>query len=112
MEVTFCDKRLKKLANDERRRVKELGYQMAKVYFRRITQLSDSESLEDVRFLPGHFHELSGDRKGQWACDLIQPYRLIFIPHENPIPKDQSGKYIWIEIKGVEIKEITNYHGK
>lgn len=43
---------------------------------------------------------------------LDQPYRLIFEPHEDPIPIDDNGKYIWIEIKGVEIKEITNYHGK
>lgn len=56
------------------------------------------------------YHELTGDRKGQWACDLDQPYRLIFEPHENPIPTDNSGKYIWLEIKGVEILEITDYH--
>jgi len=30
----------------------------------------------------------------------------------NPIPTDENGKYLWIEIKGVEIIEITNYHGK
>ena len=34
----------------------------------------------------GHYHELTGDRKGEWACDLDQPYRLIFEPHEKPIP--------------------------
>jgi len=56
------------------------------------------------------YPELTGDRKGQWACDLDQPYRLIFEPHENPIPTDNSGKCIWLEIKGVEILEITDYH--
>lgn len=77
-----------------------------------MTQLADATTLEDVKLLPGHYHELSADRKGQWACDLIQPYRFIFVPHENPIPQDADGKYIWIEIKGVEITEITNSHGK
>ena len=24
----------------------------------------------------------------------------------------KSGKYIWLEIRGVEVIEITNYHGK
>ena len=71
-----------------------------------------ADTLEDVRYLPGNYHELTADRKGQWACDLDQPYRLIFQPHENPIPEDENGKYIWIEITGVEILEITNYHGK
>ena len=52
------------------------------------------------------------ERYCQWSCDLDQPYRLIFVPHENPIPTDGNGKYLWIEIKGVEVLEITNYHGK
>lgn len=67
---------------------------------------------EDVRNLPGHYHELRDDRKGQWSCDLDQPYRLIFKPHEDPIPEDEYGRYIWIEITVVEIIEIANYHGK
>ena len=25
---------------------------------------------------------------------------------------DENGKYVWIEIKGVEVVEIVNYHGK
>ena len=37
---------------------------------------------------------------------------MIFEPHEDPIPTDEDGKYVWIEIKGVEIVEIVNYHGK
>lgn len=71
-----------------------------------------ANTLEDVRNVPGRFHELVDNRKGQWACDLDQPYRLIFIPHEDPIPTDENGKYIWIEINGVELIEVTNYHGK
>ena len=27
-------------------------------------------------------------------------------------PTDENGKYVWIEIKGVEIVEIVNYNGK
>jgi len=47
---------------------------------------------------------------GQWSCDLDQPYRLVFEPQEKPIPTDKSGKYIWLEIKAVEIIEIADYH--
>ena len=63
-----------------------------------------------IRYLPGHYHELTGDRKGQWACDLDQPYRLIFKPSEDPIPEDEHHRYIWAEIIGVDIKEIVDYH--
>jgi len=56
------------------------------------------------------FMNLLAPRKGQWACDLDQPYRLIFTPHEDPIPTDADGKYIWLEILGVEVIEIVDYH--
>lgn len=42
-----------------------------------------ADTLEDVRYLPGHYHELTESRKEQWACDLDQPYRLIFEPHKD-----------------------------
>ena len=77
---------------------------------RRLDDLRAADTLEGVRHLPGRYHELTADRKGQWACDLDQPYRLIFSPHEYPIPVNEDGQYIWIEIKGVEIIEITDYH--
>jgi len=110
MNITFSNKKLEKLANDDRKMLKELGKQRADKFRLRLYQLSKAINLEDVRHLPGKYHELTGDRKGQWACDLDQPYRLIFEPHEKPIPTDPDSKYIWFEIKGVEIIEITNYH--
>lgn len=110
MEITFNNKSLKELANNDRKRLKELGKQRAEKFRLRLYHLSKAQTLEDVRQLPGNYHELTGNRKGQWACDLDQPYRLIFTPHERPIPTDPNGKYIWVEIKGVEIVEITNYH--
>lgn len=98
------------MANDDRKRQAEYGKTRSDKIKQRLGDLFDAVTLEDVRHLPGNYHELSGNRKGQWACDLDQPYRLIFIPHEEPIPTDPNGKYIWIEIKGVEIIEIVNYH--
>ncbi len=112
MKITFDDSMLEKLANDFKKCQKEMGTQRAKLYNKRLGDLHNANTLEDVRNLPGHYHELTGNRKGQWACDLDQPYRLVFQPHEKPIPIDESGKYIWLEIKGVEVIEITNYHGK
>jgi len=110
VEITFDDNKLKKLANDYRKCQKVMGLQRARLYNIRLGDLTKANSLEDVRNLPGNYHELKENRKGQWACDLDQPYRLIFEPLENPIPTDTAGKQIWFEIKGVEIIGITNYH--
>lgn len=112
MDITFATKKLELLANNFTKCQAKMGTHRAKLLQKRLNALYIAKTLEDVREIPGRFHELTGDRKGQWACDLDQPYRLIFEPHEQPIPTDASGKYIWIEIKGVEIIEVTNYHGK
>lgn len=110
MEITFADRKLQKNVNDDRKRVSVYGQLQADKLRERLVQLLVASTLEEVRHLPGKFHELGGNRKGQWACDLNQPYRLIFRPHEDPIPINSDGQYVWAEIRGVEILEIVNYH--
>ena len=110
MDITFADKKLQKIVNDDRQIVRVLGKLRAEKLRDRLIQLQDAATLEDVRCLPGNYHELTGNRKGQWACDLDQPYRLVFEPQEKPIPANEYGQYIWLEIIGIEIIEIVNYH--
>lgn len=83
MNISFQNKKLEKLLDNPSKLTRELGALRTKLFLKRLS-----------------------------ACDLDHPYRLIFEPHEDPIPTDSSGRYIWLEIKGVEVIEITNYHGK
>ena len=110
MHIKFENNNLEKYANNDRLGFKKLGQKRFTKFKQRLDQLKASKTLEDVRFQPGRFHELTSDRKGQWACDLDHPYRLIFEPQENPIPTDDDGKYIWVEIKAVGVIEIDDYH--
>jgi proteic killer suppression protein len=110
VEITFTDKKFEKLANDDRKMVKEFGKIRADKIKTRLAQLRFATNLEDLRHLPGNYHELTNNRKGQWACDLDQPYRLVFTSHVNPIPINQHGQYVWMEITGVEVIEAVNYH--
>ena len=110
MNITFKQKKLREYANNDRLAVQKLGVRRAKLFKVRLDDLRAATTLEDIRHLPGHFHELVGNRKGQWACDLDQPYRLIFEPHELPVPVNEHGQYIWFEIKGIEVIEIEDYH--
>lgn len=112
MNITFRTRKLERLANDDIKCIKVLGELRARLLKRRLSDLLAADTLEDLRYAPGHYHELTGDRKGQWACDLDQPYRLVFEPHESPVPEDEDGKYKWTEIKGVSIFEIVDYHSK
>ncbi len=110
MEIKFADKKLEKYANDDKLSVRKQGSKRAELYKIRLDDMYAAETYDDLRNLPGRYHELKNQRKGQWACDLDHPYRLIFTPQERPIPADKNGKFIWIEITSVEIIEITDYH--
>ena len=110
MTITFADKKLGKMVSDYALCCKKMGQIRARILSLRVYSLERSETLEEVRNMPGRFHELSGNRKGQWACDLDHPYRLIFKPSDQPIPCNKDGQYDWSEIKSIEIVEITDYH--
>lgn len=110
MDILFGNNKLAQYANSDSAGNKKLGAIRFKIYKKRLDQIRAARNLEDLRNVPGKFHELKENRKGEWACDLDQPYRLIFTPQENPIPTDQDGKFIWVEITGVEIIEIEDYH--
>lgn len=110
MDINFADKKLKKYANDDRLMFRKLGKLRATKYKQRLNDLSNAITLEDVKHLPGKYHELKEDRKGQWACSLDEPYRLIFAPQEDPIPENEDGKYIWDKIMAIIIIEIKDYH--
>jgi toxin HigB-1 len=110
MNITFADNKLKKYANDSRLAVRKLGAMRARLYKKRLEDMADAESFADLKELPGNYHQLTENRKDQWACDLDQPYRLVFEPGEPTIPKDQHGNQILIEIRSLEILEIENYH--
>lgn len=110
MDITFGDNKLRKYANKDNVGQKKMGADRFRVYKKRLDQIKAAKNLEDLRFAPGKFHELTGDRKGQWSCFLDHPYRLIFTPLEDPIPTDENGIYIWVEVLGVEIIEVVDYH--
>ena len=110
MKIAFTDKKLEKLSADYNKCRQKMGDKRAKLFVTRLNALRDAATLEDVRYLPGRFHELTGTRKGQWACDLDHPYRLVLTPHEDPIPANEHGQYNWLEITGVEVIEIVDYH--
>ncbi|WP_218155317.1 hypothetical protein [Chitinophaga sp. YR627] len=79
------------MANNDRKRLKEFGKLRSEKIRIRLAQLRDAENLEEVRHLPGNFYELTNNRKGQWACDLDQPYRLVFTLREKLIQASKQG---------------------
>lgn len=79
MEIVFKTKKLQKICSSYSIMKKEYGELMAKKLTQRLQELGAAPSVEfmlDARI--GRCHALNHDRLGQYAVDLIHPFRLIF----------------------------------
>ena len=71
---------------------------MAEKIDMRIGEISASDTVEMlIQFRIGRCHPLMQNRKGQYAMDLVHPYRLVFEKNGN-------------EIQIANILEIVDYH--
>lgn len=79
MIVRYKSKKLEKNCTDFSSSQRVYGKEMAKMIHMRIDQILATESVETlVKYAIGRCHRLLGNRDGEYAMDLIQPYRLIF----------------------------------
>ncbi len=78
---------------------------------RRLNELQAATTLQDISYLPpSRCHELTGQHRGKLSVDLEHPYRLLFIPANDPAPIKSDGGLDWSNVTEVEITEITNTH--
>ena len=111
MVIYFKTKRLQKICNNKNESIKELGPKMARKLQQRLMELKAAACLADIsKVPPSRCHQLSGDRDGQLSVDLEHPYRLLFIPANDPIPLTQDGGLDWAKITEIEIVEIVDTH--
>jgi len=110
MEITYENRRIQKICTEKKTSQKELGKSGASVLLSRLDQLRNVDTLEELRFEPGHWHELIGDRWGQLAVSLSSRTRLIFEPNHSPRPEKPDGGLDWKQVTAVVIVEITDYH--
>ncbi len=76
----------------------------------RLDDILAADTLAVLETLPGHYHCLSANRAGQWACSLEEPYRLVFIPMGNPLPVSPDGRLDTSKVTAVSFMEVVNYH--
>jgi len=110
MDISYANSRIQKICTEEKTAKKELGSEGAKVLRKRLDQMLAAENLEILRFAPGAWHELKGDRKGQLACSITSQLRLVFTPANDPIPTKPDGGLDWSEVTTVMNIEIVDYH--
>ena len=110
MEVRFATRKLQRRLNSTAEARRAYGDQMAKKIAMRLQQMSAARHLGDLRDLPGRWHELTGDLQGALACDLVQPYRLIFRPTEESSQRSSGGGLDWSAVDSVTVTHIDDYH--
>ena len=98
MQITYKNNNLERVCTDASFATRRYGKQMAEKIHMRIDEIRASDSFElMIQFKIGKCHSLTGERKGQYAVDLVQPFRLVFEQVES-------------EIRIANILEIVDYH--
>ena len=98
MKITYKTRKLEKICTDARAAEKAHGQEMAEIIHRRIDEIAAADNVEMmVQFRIGRCHPLKHDRKGQYAVDLVHPFRMVFEKHGN-------------KIQIAHILEIIDYH--
>lgn len=110
MNITFSSQTLEDDCNNERLLRRKHGSDRANRIRRRLDDLRAAATLEDMRNLPGRCHELKGTRAGQLSLDLDHPYRLVFDPVDNPIPRKPDGGLNWTAIRNIRIIGVIDTH--
>jgi plasmid maintenance system killer protein len=112
LEIIFRTNKLEKEFNTHKLLVKRHGPRRAELIELRMQQIHAANFLEELRALPQlHCHELVGDHAGQLSVRLEQPYRLIFEPADDPIPRRPDGGLDWKRVTAVRILGVEDYHG-
>jgi proteic killer suppression protein len=111
VEIRFASGKLANICNSQKQMRGKLGPKCAARLQQRLDELSAAETLEDMRDLPGaRCHELTHDRKGQLAVDLVHPRRLIFEPGYEVTPSKPDGGPDWSKVTRVVILEVVDDH--
>ena len=98
MEVTYKNNKIRKICTDAKTAERAYGREMADKIHQRIDELHAADTVEMmIQWHIGRCHPLTQNRKGQYAMDLIHPFRLVF---------EKKGE----EIQIANILEIVDYH--
>ena len=111
MQVTFRNKKLKKICSIQKEAIKTCGNNRDRKLMQRLMELSAADNLSQIPSSPPpRCHELTGNLKGKISVDLDHPWRLLFVPMNDPLPKKEGGGLDWGQVTAIEITEIADTH--
>lgn len=98
MNIIYKNNKIMKVCTDAKISDRIYGKVMSEKIQMRIDEITAADNVEElIMYHIGRCHQLSNNRKGQYAMDLVHPHRLVFEKHGN-------------EIQVANIIEIVDYH--
>ena len=102
---------MQKTCSKEKEMKKCYGAELSKKLQQRLMELRAARSLADISFLPPpRCHEMTGKLAGHFTVDLKHPYRLLFVPADDPVPRKNDGGIDRTRVTAIEIIEIRDTH--
>lgn len=83
---------------------------MTEVIYLRLTQVDSAEFLEDLRNLPGRWHELKGNLKNHISANLNGKIRILFTPNQASDTYMENNSMNWKKVVSLIVKGIVNTH--
>lgn len=111
VELSWTSRRLEKACSEDRRGCRQWGADHWALLKRRLASLGAAPTLQDIDGTPGRCHSLRADRDGEFAICLWGPYRLVFEPDHDPLPRLPDGGIDRARVTRILIKEVIDYHG-
>lgn len=98
MDITYKNNKIMKICMDAKIADRTYGNEMSQKIQMRIDEIRAVDTVEEmIQYRIGRCRPLSNNRKGQYAVDLVHPYRLVFEKHGS-------------EVQIAHIMEIVDYH--
>lgn len=98
VNIDFRTGQLERAFQESDRAIRCWGAPVGRKYITRIVQLENARDFDDVRALVSlRAHPLKGERRGQWALDMTERWRLI-------IEVSKDGR-------DVTILEVSRHYG-
>ena len=105
MDIAFRTRKLERAFNSV------TALQKSKVIMMRMAVLKAARNLALVPTTrPERRHQLSGNRDGQFAVDLVHPHRLVFEPNHRPLPRKDGGGIDTEQVTAITILDVIDYH--